>query len=192
MAQKSTTESNKDVVDILTADHREMIGLIEMIEETTDPKERRSLADSVIAEVTRHSVAEELFVYPVYEREVPDGGDEVEHDKEEHQEIEEVMKELEGLDSESAEFIATVKRFKELLDHHADDEESDQFPKLRAAVSAEDLLDLGRKVEAAKKIAPTRPHPGSPHSELFHMTLGPGVGMVDRLRDALSGRFKNT
>ena len=32
MAQKSTTESNKDVVDILTADHREMIGLIEMIE----------------------------------------------------------------------------------------------------------------------------------------------------------------
>ncbi|MBB1042085.1 hemerythrin domain-containing protein, partial [Dietzia sp. Cai40] len=109
-----------------------------------------------------------------------------------HQEIEEVMKELEGLDSESAEFIATVKRFKELLDHHADDEESDQFPKLRAAVSAEDLVDLGRKVEAAKVIAPTRPHPGSPHSELFHMTLGPGVGMVDRLRDALSGRLKNT
>ncbi|AVZ40907.1 MULTISPECIES: hemerythrin domain-containing protein [unclassified Dietzia] len=192
MAQKSTTESNKDVVDILTADHREMIGLIEMIEETTDPKERRSLADSVIAEVTRHSVAEELFVYPVYEREVPDGTEEVEHDKEEHQEIEEVMKELEGVDAESAEFMALVKRFKELLDHHADDEETDQFPKLRAAVSAEDLLDLGRKVEAAKTIAPTRPHPGSPHSELFHMTLGPGVGMVDRLRDALSGRLKNT
>ncbi|EYT65656.1 cation-binding protein [Dietzia sp. UCD-THP] len=192
MAQTSATESHQDVVDILTADHREMIGLIEMIEETTDPSERRALADSVIAEVTRHSVAEELFVYPVYEREIPDGGDEVEHDKKEHQEIEEVMKELEGLDSESAEFIATVKRFKELLDHHADDEETDQFPKLRAAVSAEDLLDLGRKVEAAKKIAPTRPHPGSPHSELFHMTLGPGVGMVDRLRDALSGRLKNT
>lgn len=192
MAQTSETESHQDVVDILTADHREMIGLIEMIEETTDPAERRALADSVIAEVTRHSVAEELFVYPVYKREIPDGGDEVEHDKEEHQEIEEVMKELEGLDSESAEFIATVKRFKELLDHHADDEETDQFPKLRAAVSAEDLLDLGRKVEAAKKIAPTRPHPGSPHSELFHMTLGPGVGMVDRLRDALSGRLKNT
>ncbi|WP_194861182.1 hemerythrin domain-containing protein [Dietzia sp. SYD-A1] len=192
MAQKSTTESNKDVVDILTADHREMIGLIEMIEETTDPKERRSLADSVIAEVTRHSVAEELFVYPVYEREVPDGTEEVEHDKEEHQEIEEVMKELEGVDAESAEFMALVKRFKELLDHHAEDEETDQFPKLRAAVSAEDLLDLGRKVEAAKTIAPTRPHPGSPHSELFHMTLGPGVGMVDRLRDALSGRLKNT
>lgn len=192
MAQKSTTESNKDVVDILTADHREMIGLIEMIEDTADPKERRALADSVIAEVMRHSVAEELFVYPEYERSIPDGKEEVEHDKEEHQEIEEVMKELEGLDSESAGFIATVKRFKELLDHHADDEESDQFPKMREHLTADTLVDMGRKVEAAKKIAPTRPHPGSPHSELFHMTLGPGVGMVDRLRDALSGRIKNT
>ena len=190
MAQDSGTDT--DVVDILTADHREMVGLIEMIEETTDPAERRALTDSVIAEVMRHSVAEELFVYPEYERSIPGGGEEVEHDKEEHQEIEELMKTLEGVDSASAEFLAHIKRFKELLEHHADDEEADQFPKMREHLSAEKLVDMGRKVEAAKMIAPTRPHPGSPHSELFHMTLGPGVGMVDRLRDALSGRFKNT
>ncbi|WP_010539627.1 hemerythrin domain-containing protein [Dietzia alimentaria] len=188
----TNTPTTGDVVDILTADHREMVGLLELIEETADPAERRALADSATAEVVRHSVAEELFVYPAYEREVPNGADEVEHDKEEHQELEEVMKTLEDQDAGSAEFIATVKRFKELLDHHADDEESDQFPKMRQYFSSEDLLDMGRKVEAAKKIAPTRPHPGSPHSELFHMTVGPGVGMVDRLRDALSGRIKNT
>lgn len=188
----ASTDTTGDVVDILTADHREMVELLETIETTTDPADRRALTDSVIAEVVRHSVAEELFVYPVYEREIPNGADEVEHDKEEHQELEEVMKELEGLDAASAEFLATVTRFKQLLDHHADDEESDQFPKLREHIPADDLIDLGRKVEAAKKIAPTRPHPGSPHSELFHMTVGPGVGMVDRLRDALSGRADNT
>lgn len=188
----AATDTTRDVTEILTADHREMIELLDQIEATTDPAERRALADAVTAEVMRHSVAEEMFVYPVMEREIPGGKDEVEHDKEEHQELEEVMKELEGLDAGSAEFIATVKRFTELLDHHADDEEADQFPKMRKHISAEDLVDLGRKVEAAKKIAPTRPHPGSPHSELFHMTLGPGVGMVDRLRDALSGRAKNT
>ena len=54
---------------------------------------------------------------------------------------------------------------------------------------AEDLLvEVGAKVQAAKKLAPTRPHPSAPHSELFHKTVGPGVGMVDRLRDALTGR----
>lgn len=185
-------QSPKDVVDILTADHREMIGLLELIEETTDPAERRALADAATAEIVRHSVAEELFVYPVYTREVTDGADEVEHDKEEHQELEETLVKLEGVDAEDAEFLRLVRKLKGQLDHHADDEESDQFPKLRRAVSAEELVDLGRKVEAAKNVAPTRPHPGSPHSELFHMTVGLGVGMVDRLRDALSGRIENT
>ncbi|WP_295648948.1 hemerythrin domain-containing protein [uncultured Dietzia sp.] len=184
--------AQNDVVDILTADHREMIGLLELIEETTDPAERRALADAAIAEIVRHSVAEELFVYPVYTREVTDGADEVEHDKKEHQELEETLVKLEGVDSEDANFLRLVRELKGQLDHHVDDEESDQFPKLRRAVSAEELVDLGRKVEAAKKVAPTRPHPDSPHSELFHMTVGLGVGMVDRLRDALSGRIENT
>jgi hypothetical protein len=47
---------------------------------------------------------------------------------------------------------------------------------------------MGKKVEKAKKLAPTRPHPHAPHSELFHKTLGPGVGMIDRIRDKLTGR----
>lgn len=192
MADKHTSEAGGDVVDILTADHRDMIALIEKIESTADPVERRSLADAVTAEVMRHSVAEELFVYPVYERKVLGGTDEVEHDKSEHQEIEETLKKLENVDSQDAEFTTLVGELKALLNHHADDEESDQFPKLREHLRIDELVDLGRKVEAAKAIAPTRPHPDSPHSELFHMTLGPGVGMVDRLRDALSGRLKST
>jgi hypothetical protein len=59
---------------------------------------------------------------------------------------------------------------------------------LRTHLSQELLQEIGRKVEAAKKAAPTRPHPGAPHAELFHKTLGPGVGMLDKLRDKLTGR----
>lgn len=76
----------------------------------------------------------------------------------------------------------------EMLAHHAKDEEEDQFPKLRAHLPQEQLEELGEKVEQAKKVAPTRPHPSAPHSELFHKTVGVGVGMVDRLRDKLTGR----
>jgi hypothetical protein len=49
-------------------------------------------------------------------------------------------------------------------------------------------LEMGGKVEAAKALAPTRPHPSAPHSALFHKLVGPGVGFVDRLRDRLEGR----
>jgi hypothetical protein len=68
------------------------------------------------------------------------------------------------------------------------DEETEQFPELRRAVPHEELVELAGKVETAKKLAPTRPHPGAPNSELFHKLAGPGVGLVDRLRDLISKR----
>jgi hypothetical protein len=68
------------------------------------------------------------------------------------------------------------------------DEETEQFPQLRQRVPREELVELAGKVETAKKLAPTRPHPAAPHSEVFHKVVGPGVGLVDRLRDKLTGR----
>ena len=73
-----------DVVDMLTTDHREMLELLRRIERTEDLDERRDIADTVIAEVMRHSVAEEMIVYPSIQEYAPGGKDEVEHDKEEH------------------------------------------------------------------------------------------------------------
>lgn len=178
----------EDVVDILTADHQAMVDLLSTIESTPDTKQQRDLADTVIAEVMRHAVAEEMYVYPVVAEHVPNGAEEVEHDKREHQEIEELMKRLEGIDAEDPSFLVTVRELDHLLRHHANDEESEQFPKLRANIPADKLVDLGNKVQSAKRLAPTRPHPSAPHSELFHKTIGPGVGMVDRLRDKLSDR----
>jgi len=43
-------------------------------------------------------------------------------------------------------------------------------------------------VQQAKKLAPTRPHPSAPDKPPLNKVLGPPVGLVDRVRDALSGR----
>jgi hypothetical protein len=66
--------------------------------------------------------------------------------------------------------------------------ETEQFPELRRHIPREELVELAGKVETAKKLAPTRPHPAAPNAKLFHQVVGPGVGFVDRLRDKLSGR----
>ena len=188
MTERHNGGPQLDVTEILTTDHQEMIDLIGQIETTSDVGKRRDLADTVIAEVMRHAVAEEMYVYPVMEEHIPNGTEEVEHDKHEHHEIVQVMKQMEDVEASDPSFMELVRRLEAQLRHHAEDEESGQFPKLRAHVSAEDLLDIGRKVQNAKKLAPTRPHPSAPHSELFHKTVGPGVGMVDRLLDTLTGR----
>ncbi len=188
MAESRSNANSHDVIDILTADHREMVDLISQIEQTPDPSQRRDLADTVIAEVMRHAVAEEMYVYPAIEKHVPNGKEAVKHDKEEHQEIVETMKQIEGIDASDPQFLGKVRELDSRLRHHAEDEELKHFPKLRAHVPAETLVDLGEKVQTAKKLAPTRPHPSAPHSELFHKTIGAGVGMIDRLRDKLTGR----
>ena len=183
----TTSTGDQDVVDILTTDHHEVFDLIGKIP-GADPGQRRDLADTVIAELMRHSVAEEMYVYPAMKEHLPDGESRVQHDVEEHQELVEVMKELEDVDSADTRFLQTLGRLETVLRDHVSDEEGDQFPLLRAHLSREQLVEIGSKVEAAKKAAPTRPHPSAPHSELFHKTLGPGVGLVDRLRDKLTGR----
>ena len=183
-----TNAAEQDVVDILTTDHQEVLQIIGEIRSAEDGETRRDLADRVIAELMRHSVAEEMYVYPAMKEHLSDGAEAVEHDTQEHQELEEIMKELEGVDAASAEFLQVLDRLEEVLRDHVSDEEDDQFPKLRAQIPQDKLVEIGKKVETAKKLAPTRPHPLAPHNELFHKLVGPGVGMVDRLRDKLTGR----
>jgi hemerythrin superfamily protein len=177
-----------DVVDELTTDHREASALLDELLTTTDPQIRRDMADTVITELVRHSVAEEMYVYPVMRDSVPGGAEEVEHDVEEHKELEKTMKQLEGCDADDPRFPELVSELRKQLHHHATDEETDQFPKLRANVSREKLVEMREQVEKAKKLAPTRPHPSAPNSELFHKLVGPGVGLMDRVRDKLTGR----
>ena len=180
--------TSKDVIDVLTSDHRDVTALIGEIWTIKDPMMRRDLTDTAISELVRHAVAEEMYVYPAMRKYLPDGDKAVEHDIEEHKELEQTMKQLEAADVTSAEFDSALRRLETILTDHVQDEEQEQFPELRRHIPRPELVELAGKVETAKKLAPTRPHPGAPNSALFHKMVGPGVGLVDRLRDKLTGR----
>ena len=190
MTTSNTERQNTDgdVVDELTSDHREALALLDRLASSNDPGERRDLADTVIAEVVRHAVAEEMYVYPAMREHLPDGEQAVKHDIEEHKQLEKTMKQLEAADAAEPRFDSLVREMTEQLRHHVHDEETEQFPQLRERIPREELVRLREKVDTAKKLAPTRAHPSAPNSELFHKLAGPGVGMVDRLRDRLTNR----
>ena len=182
------TPLEQDVVDVLTTDHHEVLDLLQQIKVTTNTEEQRDLADTVISELVRHSVAEEMYVYPAMRKHLPDGDEAVEHDVSEHKELEKTMKKLEGVSADDADFTRLLGELETVLRDHVQDEEGDQFPGLRAQVPRDELVEIARKVEAAKKIAPTRAHPLAPNNQVFHKLVGPGVGLVDRLRDKLTNR----
>src|SRR5688572_24493799 len=118
MAGYNDRKTTSDVIDILTADHKEMLALVGRIKSASDDEERRDLADTIIAEVMRHAVAEEMHVYPAIEEHVPNGAEMTDHDKQEHDEIVQVMKELEDADASGATFMGLVGRLEDLLRHH--------------------------------------------------------------------------
>jgi hemerythrin-like domain-containing protein len=186
-AAEHTTE---DVLDLLAEEHREAEQMLEELS-SQDKQEHdpRELADRLTATLIRHSVAEEMYVYPAMRKHLEDGDAAVEHDICEHQELEEQLKRLEGLQPGDETWPEVIAALRETLVDHIADEENDHFPRLRAELPEDVLIDLRDKVEMAEQVAPTRPHPSAPHSELFHKIVGPGVGMVDRLRDALAGRM---
>ena len=179
---------SNDVLDLLTEDHREVMELVDQVLASADASERRELTDRIIGQLVRHSVAEETVVYPVMRRRLPEGEQAVQHDTDEHKQLEVVMKQLEGEDAAQPAFLQAVQQLKAVLTDHISDEEDEQFPKLRAELSEDERAVLAVEVEALKKVAPTRPHPNAPNTMLFHLMVGPGVGLVDRLRDTISGR----
>ncbi|MEH0937834.1 hemerythrin domain-containing protein [Micromonospora psammae] len=181
--------AHQDVVDVLTADHREFEAIfVELESRQGTPEHRRQLADVVIAGLVRHSVAEEAYVYPTARKTLPDGDQVAEHEISEHADAERTMKELESLDPSDPRFDELLGHLASTIRHHVQDEEADLFPRLRAACAAEELVELAGKVEAVKKTAPTRPHPAAPDRPPANKLLAPGAGLVDRMRDALSGR----
>ncbi|MEU5527629.1 hemerythrin domain-containing protein [Micromonospora chersina] len=182
-------QTERDVVDVLMTDHREVEAIfVELESRQGTPEHRRQLADVVIAELVRHSVAEEAYVYPAARKALPDGDQLAEHEISEHADAERTMKELESLDPSEPRFDELLTKLTATIRHHVQEEENDLFPRLRAACAREELVELAGKVEAAKKSAPTRPHPAAPDHPPANKLLAPGTGLVDRMRDALSGR----
>ena len=147
------------------------------------------MADTAITELVRHSVAEEMYVYPAMREHLPDGDKAVEHDIEEHKELERTMKELEGVRRRRPRASwrwCTSCGVRSTTTHRRGDRAVPAAARPRTARGSS--CKMREQVETAKRLAPTRPHPGAPNSELFHKLVGPGVGLMDRVRDKLTGR----
>jgi hemerythrin superfamily protein len=181
-----------DLVSVITRDHREVeLIMAELQLGEGTPEHRRDLADHLTAELVRHSVAEEMYLYPAARRALPDGDKLADHEIGEHAEVERILKELEGVEATDPRFDDLVGRVLAEVRHHLHEEEQQVLARLQDACGAEELQELGRMVVRAKDSAPTRPHPSAPDKPPANLILGPGVGMIDRLRDALSGRNRD-
>ncbi len=185
-------EQQRDVIEVLERDHREVEQMFAELESlrgasTEEAKSRRkAVTEDVTVELVRHSVAEEVLVYPEVEREV--SAEEAEHARKEHAEAEETLHRLEKLDADDPAFDDELATLMEEIRHHIDDEEGQMFAHMRQTIDGDELRKLGARVEAFKKVAPTRPHPNVPNEPLPRTAAGPAASLLDRMLDLATGR----
>ncbi|MFD8381040.1 hemerythrin domain-containing protein [Streptomyces sp. NPDC059679] len=149
-----------DVVDLLTADHREVQELFEGYRASADPRERRLLMEQITVEIVRHSVAEEQYLYPTVRKALPNGDEVAEREMEELSEAERILGDLERLDTADRRFDALVRELYDVVSMHIRGEEDVIFPELRERLTPAERMALGLRVGEAKSITPTQPYPG--------------------------------
>ena len=185
-------EQQRDVIEILEQDHREVEQMFAELASlrgasTEEARSRRKeVTEQVTIELVRHSVAEEVLVYPQVEAKV--SAEEAEHARQEHAEAEETLHRLEKLDADDPAFDDELATLMAEIRHHIEDEEGQMFAHMRQVIDADELRKLGARVEAFKKVAPTRPHPNVPNEPLPRMAAGPAASLFDRMRDLATGR----
>ena len=149
---------------------------------------RRVLVDQISFELALHAFAEETVLYPVW----PEIGMKDEHDdaEHEHQQIKELLVTLGRSDPGEEEFEEALRRLMEVTRHHVHDEEDEELPEFRAKAGADRMAQLGKEFLAAKRQAPTRPHPHAPDEGLAERIAGMLAKPLDHVRDLLSGKQK--
>ncbi|HEX3826313.1 MAG TPA: hemerythrin domain-containing protein [Sporichthyaceae bacterium] len=185
MAVMSSIDTAQDVVEFLKDQHRSVKELFDQVL-AAHGERRVELFTALRRMLAVHETAEERIVHPRARKELPDGDAVVDERLAEEHKAKEVLRELEKMDVDSAEFESTFRAFQSDVLAHANAEEQHEFSVLERSLDDTELEHMRKAVEFAEQVAPTRPHPGV-ESPTANLLAGPFAAMLDRVRDALHG-----
>jgi len=174
------------VSDVIKNDHRELENYYNKIMDAKDADTRTRYQNQFTWELARHSIAEELVVYPAMEKYIlEDGKDLAEKDRKEHRIVKEKLYKFQNLNSTDSEFEPTLKSLWEDLSEHIKEEENEDLPKLEESMVADASEHMAKKFERTKIFVPTRSHPAAPDRPPFETVMGLMAAPIDKLGDML-------
>ena len=141
-----------DAITLLKDDHDALRKLLDELDATTERgvKTRKELFTRIRRELDLHETIEEEILYPAL-KEHPKAKDLVLEAYEEHHVVDLVVAELEGLPFDDETWGAKLTVAKENVEHHIEEEEDEMFPRARQVFDAEELEELGARMQARKE-----------------------------------------
>ena len=149
-----------DAIALLTADHNRVKGLFSLFKsakEADDSARMQQVADRIFENLDVHASIEESTFYPRASAASEKVQELVNEGVEEHNVVKNLISECRSIEGGSETWVAKVTVLIENVEHHAEEEESEMFPKVRSALGAEGLKELGEQLTADKRAlgAPT-------------------------------------
>jgi hemerythrin-like domain-containing protein len=189
-----------DAITLLREDHQKVLGMFDRLEsgpsvltgaDEEQLRARGELVTEMIIAESQHEAVEEQYFWPAVRDALPDGDTLAQHATDQEQEAKHLLQELEWQRPGQAEFEKLVETFISSARRHIGYEQDEVWPALQAALSQEQLVELGEQMAEAKQSAPTRPHPHTPPNPGVQKTVGAAAAKVDSARDSVMGRGRD-
>lgn len=180
-----------DAITFLRQDHKSVLGLFESLDGApsgsgAEASGLETVVNNLIIAESQHEAIEEQFFWPAVRKAIGDAL--IDKAIEQEQTGKQLLQRLEDGKPGEPEYHEALQEFIRAGREHIAYEQDVVWPQVELAIGREDLEKIGEKLEQAKKIAPTRPHPDTPPNPAVLKTMGMGAAVVDHVRDAITGR----
>ena len=141
-----------NAVRLLTEDHKRVKALFGDYEKLSDSAHarRQKLVEQVFEELEVHTTLEEELFYPAVKATADDKAEEmVDESCQEHHVVKMLMAEMKQLEPDNPEYAAKFTVLMENVEHHAEEEEKELFPKAKKLLG-DDLDAMGEQMERRK------------------------------------------
>jgi hemerythrin superfamily protein len=157
-----------NALTLLKEDHKRVKALLEELAEAGDraPRKREALLRQIALELTTHTTLEEEIFYPAFLAAAKKRDDQTVYyeAQEEHLAAKVVLADLLRADPTTPSFHGKAKVLKELVLHHAKEEESEMFPLARSLMGKEELDALGESMARRKSALLSKQQNGAARS----------------------------
>ena len=146
-ASDNAKAAPKDAIALLKADHEVVSELFAQYEKTRSSPNKKALVAQICTALSVHAQIEEEIFYPAVKAALKDKLL-VPEATVEHTGVKDLIAQLEGAEPDGEMYDAKVKVLSEYVKHHVKEEQTEMFPKAKAALL--DMLELGARMASRK------------------------------------------
>jgi hemerythrin superfamily protein len=197
-----SAQRHSHIIDVVKQDHRDIEKCYDSILKADNNDTRTRWANQFVWEVARHSVGEEILLYPAFEKHIQGGKAVANEDRTEHQtvcseteinnngftnfrflQVKDDLYKFQNMKSSDKDFIPTLTTIMNELKEHIRNEEEVQLPQIERALGDDESIKLAKSFSRTKHFVPTHSHPSAPNKPPFETAVALLTAPIDKLKD---------